>query len=174
MRPRCRRAALEPENSVREPRLSRLYLCWLLGLPPLNFLRNLSVPVAPFVQKTVPWQSHRLSKSLPSPAHGAASGTRFQVVPKNSFLASAARARRPRGAVWRGTRGRRGAEPPGEPRRGSTRPRCPSRPSHAGGARGAPRRSHCGAEVWPCGMSDICTFESIRAPRPSARLSVLL
>lgn len=64
---------------------ARCTYCDSPGLPSLSFLLNLSVSVASFAQKPLPWQSHRLSESLRSPAHGAASVTQFQVVSKNSF-----------------------------------------------------------------------------------------
>lgn len=104
-----------------------------LGLPSLSFWRNRSVPVVSFAQKPKPWQSP------PSPAHSAASGTIFQVVPKNSFLSSVCLSGESRAVPGPGVAGAPGAtgwRPPGEPGRRSACPRRPFRPSLRGGSGG--------------------------------------
>uniref|UniRef100_A0A8C9NAX2 Uncharacterized protein n=1 Tax=Serinus canaria TaxID=9135 RepID=A0A8C9NAX2_SERCA len=101
-----------------------------LGLPSLSVLRNRSVPVSSLAQKPKPWQSHRLSP--PSPAHSAASGTIFQIVLQNSFLASVCLSGESRAVPRRGVAGApraTGCRPPGEPGRRSACPRWPFRPA---------------------------------------------
>lgn len=96
----------------------------------------------------MPWQSLLLGKSRPFPAHDAASGTCFQVVPNNSFLPSGCLSGESRAAPLLGV-----ASAGGEGGRAALLARpgpgvCPAPLSFLRRGRpGAPLRSGYGAQV---------------------------
>lgn len=174
LRPRCRRAALESETSKREPLWSSLHLLRLFGSP---FSKLLAKSVS--ASRTVCTKAKALAEPPFSPAHSAASGTIFQVVPKNSFLSSVCLSGESRAALRRGIAGApgvTGCRPLGEPGRRCACPRWPFRPSlQEGPGHSAPfLPPRMGLMVWDERYLHLGKHPSLSSERSVARTTLTL